>query len=48
MKYELLTGEMAFPAEDALSCVYKVINEEPKSAMELRKKLPQELNEILI
>ena len=48
LMYELLTGEMAFPGEDALSCVYKVINEEPKSAIELRKELPQELNEILI
>ena len=48
LMYELLTGEMAFPGEDALSCVYKVINEEPRSARVLRKELPQELNEILI
>ena len=38
LMYELLTGELALPGEDALSCVYKVINEEPRSALKNKKR----------
>jgi len=45
--YELLTGKMAFPGDDALACVYKVINEAPVPARKIREDIPEELVEVL-
>ncbi|MFV2005778.1 MAG: protein kinase [Gammaproteobacteria bacterium] len=45
--YELLTGKMAFPGDDALACVYKVINEPPVSARKIREDIPDGLVEVL-
>jgi len=45
--YELLTGKMAFSGDDALVCVYKVINEEPVPARKIREDIPEKLVEIL-
>ena len=45
--YELLTGKMAFPGDDALACVYKVINEAPVPARDIREEIPDTLVTIL-
>lgn len=45
--YELLTGKMAFPGDNALACIYKVINEEPVPARKIREDIPEGLVEIL-
>ena len=41
--YELLSGNMAFPGEDPLSCVYKVIHEAPVPLIKSRKDIPEKL-----
>jgi eukaryotic-like serine/threonine-protein kinase len=45
--YELLTGNMAFRGEDAMSCVYKVIHDDPVPVKEIRPEVPDSLVEIL-
>lgn len=45
--YELLTGKRAFPGDDALACVYKVINEAPVPARIIRSEIPDELVAVL-
>lgn len=45
--YELLTGKMAFPGDNALACIYKVINEEPVPARKIREDIPEGFVEIL-
>ena len=44
--YELLTGERAFSGDNSFSIMYKTINEEPKSILEIRPDLPKILEEI--
>lgn len=38
--YELLTGERPFSGDNVTSIIYKIINEEPPSAAEIKKNLP--------
>jgi serine/threonine protein kinase len=45
--YELLSGEMAFPGDEAMACVYKVIHEQPEPLNKVRPEVPKELIGIL-
>ena len=45
--YELLSGEMAFPGEDPLSCVYKVIHDTPVPLNKTRKDITENLELIV-
>ena len=44
--YELLTGEKAFPGDDHVSIMYKVIKEEPVPMEQIRPELPEILLKI--
>jgi len=45
--YELLTGKMAFPGDDALACVYKVIHEQPIEARKIREEISDGLVDVM-
>ena len=44
--YELLTGEMAFPGNDYVSIMYKIVKEEPVPMEQIRPELPEILLKI--
>jgi serine/threonine-protein kinase len=45
--YELLTGVKAFPGDSSFSVIYKVINDEPASILDLRPDLPELLARVM-
>jgi serine/threonine-protein kinase len=44
--YELLTGQKAFSGENHFSIMYKIVNEEPASVVDLRPEIPRILEKI--
>ena len=45
--YEMLTGKRPFEGKSAIDTLHAIINEEPRSAVELNPQLPIELSELL-
>jgi len=45
--YEMLTGELPFKGDYEQAVIYSILNEEPKSIMELRNDMPSQLTRIV-
>jgi serine/threonine protein kinase len=48
MLYEALTGHLPFRGDNFLTTLHKVINESPKPPIEINKKIPRWLNELIL
>jgi len=45
--YEMLTGKLPFNAAYEQAIIYSILNEEPKSVLEIVKDVPKEINEVI-
>jgi len=46
--YEMITGQLPFKGDYEQAVIYSIINEDPESLLNIKPKLPAELNQIII